>query len=78
MKDKRCDNCKHGYDINKETEVRCVYHDKYPNKSDCCKDWKERSDELINREMAMQAIVDADTILLAFVAVKHLPSANPK
>lgn len=74
--DKRCDNCKRSYAIGRENEIRCVYYDKYPAPSECCEDWEERSGELINRDMAMQAVADAESVLLAFAAVKHLPSAN--
>ena len=76
-KEKICKYCEHSYDIDSEKKVRCVYHDKYPKPSDCCDDWKERSDELINRQMAKQAVADAESILLAFAMVGHLPAFEP-
>lgn len=75
-KEKICKYCEHSYDMDSEKKVRCVYHDKYPKPSDCCGDWKERSDELINRQMAKQAVVDAESILLAFAMVGRLPAVE--
>ena len=75
-KEKICKHCEHSYGINSEKKVRCVYHDKYPKPSDCCGDWKERSDELINRQMAKQAVADAESILLAFAMVGRLPAVE--
>lgn len=43
---RNCENCIHSYDINRKKQMRCVYHDKYPKKTDCCKDWGIRSDDL--------------------------------
>ena len=75
-KEKICKYCEHSYDIDSEKKVRCVYHDKYPKPSDCCGDWKERSDELINRQMTKQAVADAESILLAFAMVGRLPAVE--
>lgn len=74
MKDRICDNCKRSYDINRKHTTRCVYHDRYPEKTSCCDDWEERSDELISKDMALQAVADANTVFLAFAAVNHLPN----
>ena len=71
---KACSNCKRSYDINCENKVRCVFHNKYPKPTDCCDDWEERSDEMVNKDMAMQAIADAETILLAYVMIGRLPT----
>lgn len=75
---KACSNCKRSYDINCENKVRCVFHNKYPKPTDCCDDWEERSGEMVNKDMAMQAIADAETILLAHVMIGRLPSVVPK
>lgn len=73
---KNCETCHLSYDINKKDVMRCVYHDKYPKKTDCCEKWSKRSDEMINRDMAYMAVADAKTVLLGAVMISHLPKAK--